>query len=230
MTNSFDLEIIRRLRDLGRGSWMLDYGAFTVGDCNLLKGGVFVTLLWYFWFRAGSQGRRDRALVAAIFVASFVVIGANQAARMLAPTRLRPYVDMGAGISFPFDMGLKHSSSFSSDHAALFFGLSTGLFFLSRSLGVAGFIYTFLVICIPRVYLGLHYPTDILSGAAVGILVMLVFLRTRLRDWSGNFLAEMAEDHPGWFYAFAFIMSYQLATLFDDVRNLGTMVKTMFGG
>ena len=65
----------------------------------------------------------------------------------------------------------KQLSSFPSDHAALFFTLAVGIYFASRRAGWFCFIYySLLFICLPRVYLGEHYPTDIVAGAAIGMV------------------------------------------------------------
>ena len=65
----------------------------------------------------------------------------------------------------------KQLSSFPSDHAALFFTLAVGIYFASRRAGWFCFIYYSLqFICLPRVYLGEHYSTDIVAGAAIGMV------------------------------------------------------------
>jgi undecaprenyl-diphosphatase len=60
-------------------------------------------------------------------------------------------------------------SSFPSDHAMLWMAVATGIFLVWRGIGVLAILYTVLFICVPRAYLGFHYPTDLLVGAAVGI-------------------------------------------------------------
>ncbi len=63
-------------------------------------------------------------------------------------------------------------ASFPSGHAAAFFALATAIFFLSRRFGKWFFILSFLII-IARVFTGLHWPSDILVGAVIGILSAL---------------------------------------------------------
>src|SRR6202012_624268 len=92
-------------------------------------------------------------------------------ARTLAaelPFRVRPmYVD-GIGYHQPslqFPMVFESWSSFPSDMAPYFFGLSFGLYGLSRGLGGLLLVYPGAWVCLPRAYLGIHYPSDLVSGA-----------------------------------------------------------------
>ncbi len=64
---------------------------------------------------------------------------------------------------------LPDSASFPSGHAAVFFALAATLFFLRRRWGwwfLAGAI----AMGAARVFTGVHWPSDILGGAVVGIL------------------------------------------------------------
>jgi hypothetical protein len=56
-------------------------------------------------------------------------------------------------------------SSFPSDHACLFFALATGLCLISPVIGGLALLHASLIVSLPRIYLGLHYPTDVLAGA-----------------------------------------------------------------
>lgn len=58
--------------------------------------------------------------------------------------------------------------SFPSGHAAWFFALAMTVWYANRKWGVWYFILT-LVVGIARVYVGVHWPLDIVGGAAVGI-------------------------------------------------------------
>lgn len=71
-----------------------------------------------------------------------------------------PLVERSATFSFP------------SGHAAVFFALAVALWFIDRRTGW-WFGALALVNGIARVYVGVHWPTDILAGAAIGILSTL---------------------------------------------------------
>ena len=60
------------------------------------------------------------------------------------------------------------SSSFPSTHSAWAFGAATAIFMQHKKAGVAAFIAAALI-AFSRLYLFLHFPTDVLAGIALGI-------------------------------------------------------------
>ena len=60
------------------------------------------------------------------------------------------------------------SSSFPSTHSAWAFGAATAIFMRHRKLGSAAYAVAALI-AFSRMYMFLHFPTDVLFGAALGI-------------------------------------------------------------
>lgn len=67
-------------------------------------------------------------------------------------------------------------SSFPSDHAAASVAIATVLALAHRRLGLAALAAAALV-CVARVYVGAHYPSDVLAGAAIGVGVAFIAYR-----------------------------------------------------
>ncbi|MBQ9429688.1 MAG: phosphatase PAP2 family protein [Clostridia bacterium] len=91
--------------------------------------------------------------------------------------RVRPY---DAIIELENLVGIQPDGSFPSGHAAASFAVSTVL--LLRGKKALSIPMTVLAVAISfsRLYVGVHYPTDVLAGAAVGIL--FGFIAVRIAD------------------------------------------------
>ncbi|MDO8436317.1 MAG: phosphatase PAP2 family protein [bacterium] len=78
--------------------------------------------------------------------------------------RQRPFVENKVNLLLSHDI----TGSFPSGHAAFFFGLSAVVYFYNKKAGVF-FLFASFLISISRVFAGVHWPSDILMGAVVGV-------------------------------------------------------------
>src|SRR5262249_6486194 len=146
---------------------------------------------------------------------------------LVLPFRYRPVHEPAMEFQLPYGMmpeALDGWSSFPSDHAALFFCLTMGLWFVSRRLGIVALLHSIFVISFPRVYEGLHYPSDMLAGAAIGVawfsIANMAFIKNRLLPPAMFWL----EKDPMSFYAVLFLLTEQMATIFHDTRTLAAVI------
>lgn len=211
------------------GNWFLDRIAAYEENDYFFKGGIFLTLYWWFWF-ANEQDRRvhNRRIIISAICGSILALALNRALAGALPFRVRPMYAADIGYHAPsieFPMNLERWSSFPSDSATFWFALSFGLFRLRQSLGIVAMVYSSFWMCLARLYLGIHYPSDLLAGALLGVTTVWAIDRRLARPsmfanrmMDRIFAAEA--DHPQLFYAAAFMVSFELTMMFNDVRNL----------
>ena len=224
-----DLFVFHLINGWG-GSWLADQVvAFEEG--RYLFRCLPLILYWWFWFTADAERRdRHRRVLVGALLGTFTALVLARGMALALPFRLHPMHEIGLGYRpplLPIVRNMEDWSSFPSDTAALFFALSFGILRLSRRLGTALMAYSLIWICLPRIYLGIHYPSDILVGALLGITVAWAAVRVlearggalgrHVMAWVSAFEARQT----GLFYAAAFAVSFEMAMMFDDVRAFG---------
>jgi undecaprenyl-diphosphatase len=201
----------------------LDKLIYDISDSPLLKGGVFLAAYWWLWFEVDENGvHTQRRHVVVALLAGTVAAIASRLMQVALPFHLRPLHTPGLGMRIPFgvdSLTLNDFSSFPSDHAVLFFALCVPLWKRSRWLGGAAFLWTALVICLPRVYLGYHWTSDVLAGAVIGIAMMLVLCRLIGATALPDQVLRFSKAHRSAFYAIAWLLALEVALLFADLRH-----------
>ena len=224
----FDLPILRFLTGFVGKSPLFDHFVHAISRYHLFKGVVIVSLLVYLWFRKVPDGHvhlrsKGREVLLRVLAGSIAIVTLSRILQLALHVHQRPIV-AGLGLNFPSFMESEWTNSsawnsFPSDHSMLFFALSTGLWMIDRRIGVFCFVWSALVIDLPRLYLGIHYPSDVVAGAVLGVLCMIGWMRLPLGKYADYALA-WGDRHRAVFYWAAFMIIEQLAHLFDDIRDV----------
>lgn len=133
--------------------------------------GLLVLMAAYAWW--SSRARADRAAMAAVLwlgLGTALSVGSGLALKQVFQEN-RPCQAIHVATVQPCPGPADYS--FPSDHTIIAVALAVGLWIVSRRLGVVAVVIAALE-GFSRVYLGQHYPHDVLAGASVSIVILLV--------------------------------------------------------
>jgi membrane-associated phospholipid phosphatase len=227
--NALDVSVAYFLNQFAQRSWIIDCFMHLIETTALFKGMAFMAILWWLWFKPGEKQQQNRERLTLILPAGILAVVAARAIAFSLPFRPRPINTPMLHLRIIHLDPLINWSSFPSDHAALFFALATGFCLISRKLGFWAMIYTTVFICLPRMYLGLHWTTDILGGAAIGIGTSLLVNNLRFLLRITHLPLRFMEYNAAAFYALAFVLTFEVAQILSDVRSFGGMILRLFG-
>jgi len=211
------------------GNSILDRIAAYEESNFFFKGGLYLAAYWWFWFTPDQNRRQaNRRIILITFVGTVLALALDRALADTLPFRVRPMYAPNIGYhapSIPFEVNLEHWSAFPSDTATFWLALSYGLYRIKRPLGIAAMVYSTLWMCLIRLYVGIHYPSDLVVGAVLGPAVVwsLERLLARREAFIDNVMARMSrweQRRPDIFYAVAFMISFELAIMFVDLRDM----------
>jgi undecaprenyl-diphosphatase len=215
---SLDRAVTLALNPLTHQSFLFDAACHAISDNTTFSGMIFVAFLWYCWFSSTDPDNRHKNLSGTI--ASALAGLLSRITQLLFPNRARPFQDPSLHLKLPFTVkldSLRHvASSFPSDHAALYFALAATIYTVNRKLGYYAFGLAVLLDG-ARLYLGFHYVSDMIGGAALGVLCVAVIQKLRVASLTRRVSAIYQAPSPA-FYAVAFCVTYSIATMFSDIR------------
>jgi membrane-associated phospholipid phosphatase len=216
----WEFPLVRAMNHFAHHSMLLDRTMHALTARDLLQGVPFIGLIWFLWFTSEDTALRARLLVGTIAAACAGVL--SRIIQLELPTHLRPLHQARLGFVLPFGVDpdtLNHFNSFPSDHGAVFFTLCAVIWRERPQLGMVAFAWA-VIVDLARVYEGYHFPSDLVGSIALGLLVLYLCDALHAPRPVSRVLA-WAQHRAAWFYMTAFVMTYQIATLFDDLREIG---------
>ena len=179
---SFDETLFRWINDLGGHIPALDRLFSGLADDYFMIVAMCLVLVGM-WFGTRSPEERARNQVSVlkamaslgiasgfVSLANVIFVGDNKYPGTLIHeifNRPRPFSQLGPSVIHGFYQPT--DPSFPSNLAAVVFGLALAVWLMNKRTGTWLLIMAF-VACFARVYVGIHYPSDILGGAVFGVV------------------------------------------------------------
>jgi membrane-associated phospholipid phosphatase len=202
-----------------------------VANNSLLSIVPIMALLWWAWFKNNDQGQSRRKVVVATIIGCIfvgIIFFFLRETQLIFEYRSNPICSQAINFQIPDGINLNIQelcrnahTSFPSGHAALLFALSFGIAYISRITGVLCMFYS-IVICLARIFLGLHYPTDIIGGASLGVGIVYLFNLSFIRNLLIQPVLKWSNYHSPSFYAVSFVISCEIATY---CSNSGDIIR-----
>lgn len=164
--NEFELSILDWIQEHLQCAF-LDWFAPLItklGDAGIFWILVAITLLFF-------KKTRKTGLMMGAALLMGVLVG-NLALKPLV-ARIRPY-DINTGVALLVER--LHDYSFPSGHTLASFESAVVLFIRDKRMGIPAMVIAVLV-ALSRLYLYVHYPTDVLAGVLLGTLFALIAVR-----------------------------------------------------
>jgi membrane-associated phospholipid phosphatase len=199
--------------------------AFSVAYPSL-QGLAVVSLVWCCWF-SGIKAESRARMVSGTFAAILAGLIAYLLHRTL-PTSPQPIFDPLLQLHVPailgdIDTSSPNSHTFPSERASMFAGLAIAVFLIRPKLGLIALGCTMLA-DVSRIYLGLHYPTDIVGSYSLAAAIVWL----AQMQWSSELglrFVRWERISPSTFYMCAFFAYYQVTTAFQDLRDLAAILR-----
>jgi undecaprenyl-diphosphatase len=202
-------------------------------ETGTLKSMVMLAAFGVLWHLPAQDQERRREILIELFLVVGVALIVNRVISVVLPFRTRPMYETGIGFRAPLldaQPDLESWSSFPSDHATLMFAMAACFWRVSPRWGF--WFGVFSAFCLTaRIYLGIHYPSDVIAGALIGIVTALTLVdRAVVRRCFARPLLAFERRAPAYFYGLLFASLFELATLFALTRKVGKAVMQILTG
>ena len=166
-SDSIDLQLFQLINDFaGRWHWLDVMGVFLAKDAAYILVAIVVLIFFFGLPRRVKAGKRATSRRMAIVSLASAALARGVVVELIRHWyhRVRPI-----SVDAVHQLVINDKWAFPSGHASFFFALSAGITFYNKKLGLVFFIVS-LLMGVARIFVGVHWPTDIMGGILIGCI------------------------------------------------------------
>jgi len=139
---------------------------------------------------------KNRVMVLLALISAFIARFGVKSLIVIFYNRPRPYVNLPFAHKLISIRPIEDLHSFPSGHTIFFFALSTIIYSFNKNLGLIFFICSSLM-GITRIFVGVHWPSDILWGAILGVIVGIIVKQIYFKNkvWIDNSIFKLNKNN-----------------------------------
>jgi undecaprenyl-diphosphatase len=170
------------------------------------------------------QVHKDDKSRAKLIAALFGPLLAIAVARLLSvafPFEVRPMYAHISGfhaLAVTDQVDIESYSAFPSDTSAYAIAFTLGLVPVNRIAGLAITLLSMVMFSLSRIYLGAHYPSDVLVGWVIGVACFALTTLPVARR-AGAAVLRLESNHQAAFYSIGLLSLYELGEVLYNVRK-----------
>jgi undecaprenyl-diphosphatase len=205
--------------------WLNSFAAnhtyvWELANNSLFRGFPVFFSLVALWFADDSRERRSRMLAG--LLATCVAIGLSLWMQFHVATHTRPFLDPAIPLNIiepHWRLDWDRRGSFPSDTATLYFALATVIFLENRLIGLFCLLWVAVIIAVPRVIFGWHYPSDIAGSLVLELACVLLFNTVPYLRTLFERTLILVESHMYIVHAFVVIFLMEAFEVFESLQK-----------
>ena len=214
-----DREILLALNSIGGGNDNL----WELANNSLFRGFPLFFSIPALWFSSEQPERRGRMLAGLLAVCLATMLSVWLQFHTAVHTR--PILDL----AIPLDTVIPRTpwdrtNSFPSDTATLFFGLAAVIFVENRLVGLFCYAWVAAIVAIPRIIVGLHFPSDIIGSFVLGSAIVFIFAKSPYPKGLFERALKWFEGRMYIVHGLLFVFLAEAFDLFPSLQGLGKVL------
>lgn len=232
--SDLDVWVARNLADLSSRFWLLNLIVESGIETHVFGGIWYAAALFVLWTESvrGQQSSLRTGLLTILWASLLAGVFSLLAGLLMGWTPPRNHPE----VAHLYPAGLwpnPNTSSFPSQSMAVYVAVAAGIASLRRALGTFVWVVAVMFVALPRLYVGGHYPTDILAGLVIGLAAYVLVanvVTSRLRRHLDSIVHERCWQRPLLILGF-FVWILEIATGFHEaVWLIGAIKHNLLSG